>query len=72
MTDSRRIYTGADYAPAALVVFGIVFSPALLFLSGPIGDLRAAAALALSTACLAFAWVRWTRFSTLSIASVIR
>jgi hypothetical protein len=42
MTDSRRIYTGADYAPAALVVFGIVFSPALLFLSGPIGDLRAA------------------------------
>lgn len=73
MIDFRRIYTGADYtSTVALVVFAVFFSPALLLLSGPIGGLPPAAALALSAACLAFAWIRWTRFSTLTIASIVR
>lgn len=73
MTDSRQIYAGVDYTPTvALVVFALVLSPALLVLSGPIGDLPAAAALAFSSVCLAVAWIQWTRFSTLSIASVVR
>ena len=72
MNDPRRIYTGADYAPTvALVVFALVFSPALLVLSGPVGEAPLTAALAFSAACLALAWILWTRFSTLSIASVV-
>lgn len=73
MNDSRRIHTGADYTPTvALVVFALVFSPALLFLSGPVSEAPITAALTLSAACLAVAWFLWTRFSALSIGSVVR
>lgn len=73
MTDSRRIFTGADYTPTiALVAFAFVFGPALLILSGPVTALLAAVGSAFSTLCLALAWVSWSRFSTLTIASVVR
>ena len=73
MTDPRRIYAGADYTPTvALIVLGLVFSPALLVLSGPVRDVPITGALAFSAACLALACFLWTRYSTLSIASVVR
>lgn len=73
MTDSRRIYTGADYTPTiALVAFAFIFSPALLILSGPVTVLLVAVGSAFSALCLALAWVSWTRCSTLTIASVVR
>lgn len=73
MTDSRRIYTGADYTlTIALVTFALIFSPALLILSGPVTFLPVAVGSAFSALCLALACVSWTRFSTLTIASVVR
>lgn len=73
MTDSHRIYTGADYTPTiALVALALVFCPALFVLSAPVGDVSITAAFAFSGACLTLAGFLWTRFSALSIASVVR
>ena len=73
MADPRRIYSGFDYTPTvALVVFALVFSPALVALSGPVSEVSITAALAFSASCLVLARLLWTRFSTLSIASVVR
>jgi len=70
---SYQTYTGTDYnLTVALLVIALIFSPAMLLLSWPVDFLSAASAAALSTFCLGSAWVSWSRFSTLTIASVVR
>lgn len=67
MSDSQK-YVGTEYtATAALLVAALVFSPSILFLSGPFGYGSVAVALACSILCTAFAWLLWKRHSELTI-----
>lgn len=73
MIQSRQTYTGTNYvATVALLACGLVFSPALLVLSGPISPGGGGAAFGMSMLCLAIARVSWSRSSNLTIASVVR
>ncbi len=73
MTKSRQTYTGTDYnLTVALLVVAFVFSPAMLVLSRPVGFVPAGIALGLSALCVVLARISWRRFSTLTIASVVR
>jgi hypothetical protein len=63
--------TGTDYtSTVALLVFGIVFVPALLIAASPIHAVLAASGTILSMSCLALAWFGWERTSELSIPTI--
>ena len=64
--------TGRNYVTAtALVVFALVFTPAVVIISGPPGYLSLALALASGATCIGLAWVKWKRSSHLFVPSIV-
>ena len=64
--------TGRNYVTsAALVVFALVFTPAVVIISGPPGYLSLSLALASAATCVTLAWFKWKRSSRLSVPSIV-
>jgi len=62
--------TGTSYTTTvALLIVAVVFSPAVLVASRPIGHVALSLAVACSSLCVALAWVSWRKSSQLSIPS---
>lgn len=65
-----RRFTGTNYtATVALAIVALIFSPAVLFLSGQPSYGSISVAIVFSAICLALAWFSWSR-SQLTIASI--
>ena len=45
---------------AALVAFALVFTPAVVIISGPPGYLSLSLAMASGATCISLAWVKWS------------
>jgi hypothetical protein len=61
--------TGSGYTrTVAYLAVAFIFSPAVLFVSRPVGFIAISLAIACSALCVALAWLDWRKFS-LSIAS---
>jgi hypothetical protein len=72
MFDASQKPTGTAYTTTvALLVIAFVFSPAALVVSRPFGYLSLSFAVALSTLCVILAWVNWSRWSQLTIPSIV-
>lgn len=70
MLDHQKT-TGTDYtATVALLAAAVVFSPALLIVSRPVGFAPVALALAFSAACGVAAAAAWRKRSRLTIPSL--
>ena len=64
--------TGTSYtATAALLILGLVFIPAILIASRPIGDFSLGAAIAGSVICIGLARMNWLKSSKLAFSSII-
>jgi hypothetical protein len=71
MLDAHQKLTGTRYtATAALAIAAAVFSPAVLVLSRPFGQASVTLAVGFSAACLALAWLYWSKYSRLTIPSI--
>lgn len=63
--------TGRDHAPtAALLAAGLIFIPAVVLASSPVGYVPLAFATACSAMCGTLAWLNWRRYSELTIPSI--
>ena len=63
--------TGTRYTTTvALLTVAFIFSPAVLFVSRPVGYVSVALAIAFSALCVTLAWVNWKRSSQLFIPSI--
>lgn len=72
MISSNQKSTGTDYTPTvALLVAAFVFSPVVLLVSLPFGHDSVYLALACSALCAALAYASWTKYSNLTLASVV-
>jgi hypothetical protein len=72
MSNAQEITTGRDYSiSAALGAGGLVFVPAVLLVSGPVGLGFFATALVASLVFLACAWGNWRQRSRLTIPSIL-
>lgn len=70
MADFTRRFTGTTYtATVALIVAALVFSPAVLIMSGRPHYGSISIAFVFSLVCLVLAWFSWTR-AQLTIASI--
>jgi hypothetical protein len=60
--DSFQKPAEVKYTPiAALLVLALVFSPAILMISGPLGYLSVSLAMVFSVLCMFMAWTSWKR-----------
>jgi predicted PurR-regulated permease PerM len=65
-----RRFTGTSYAAAvALVIVALIFSPAVLFMSGRRISGSISVAFVFSAICFGLAWFSWTR-SQLTVAAL--
>ena len=72
MIDSHQKFADTQYSStAALLIVATVFSPVVLILSRPLGQASIALAAVFSVACVAFAWVIWTKDSRRPKLSVV-
>lgn len=71
MFDSQQKSTGTEYTmTVALLIVALIFSPAVLIVSRPVGYASISVAAACSVFCVAFAWFNWKRYSELTIPSI--
>ena len=71
MLDSHQKSTGTEFTrTAALLVVALIFIPAVVMLSRPVGYDSLVLAVAASISCVVFAWRNWKRHSELSIPSL--
>lgn len=71
MLDSHQKSTGTDYTmTAALLLMAVVFIPAILFLSRPLGYVSVSLALTCGALCVALARVVWKKRSQVTIPSL--
>lgn len=71
MFESHQKATGTGYTTTvALLAVAFIFSPAVLFVSRPIGYGSACLAIACSALCVAWARVNWKKSSRLSMPSI--
>ena len=71
MFDSQQKSTGTQYTgTVALVAVAAIFSPAVLFLSRPVGYVSLSLAITCSALCAGLAWLNWSRYSQLTIPSL--
>jgi len=71
MFESQQKPTGTGYTmTVALLAVALIFSPAVLFFSRPIGYVSVSLAIVCSALCLAAARINWKRASQLSIPSI--
>jgi hypothetical protein len=72
MKSCQQRYSGTDFnASNAFMVGAVVFSPAALFLSRPLGFDSFGIALAVCAASLSTVWIRWTQRSSLTVPSIV-
>ncbi len=70
MLDSQKS-TGTGYTTTvALLIMAIIFCPAVLIASRPIGYVSLSLAIACSALCVILAWVNWKKSSRLTIPSI--
>ena len=71
MFDSQQKSTGTQYTTTvAFLLVGLVFSPAVLAVTRPIGYVSLALASVCSASCLLLAWLNWKSSSRLTIPSI--
>jgi hypothetical protein len=71
MLESYQKSTGTGYTTTiTLLAVAFVFSPAVLFISRPIGYVSASLAVACSVLCAGWAWINWKKSSQLSMPSI--
>ena len=71
MLDSQQKFTGTRYTgTVALFILAIVFVPAVLIISSPVGADSIALAAICSASCLGFGWRNWKKHSRLTIPSL--
>jgi hypothetical protein len=71
MFDSQQKSTGTRYTMTiALLVGALIFSPAILIVSGRSGYAAISLTLACSALCVTLAWINWKRHSELTIPSI--
>lgn len=71
MFESHQKSTGTGYtSTVALLAVAFIFSPAVLFISRPIGYVSASLAIVCSMVTAGWAWINWKRSSQLSIPSI--
>jgi hypothetical protein len=71
MFDPCQKSVGTDYTTTiALLIVALIFVPAVLVVSHPLGYPFPSLALACSALCVTLAWVNWRRSSQLSIPSI--
>jgi len=71
MFDPHQKPTGNRYTmTVTLLVIAIIFSPAVLIMSRPIGYFSGSLALACSILCVTFAWLNWKMYSQLTVPSI--
>jgi len=64
--------TGTRYTlTAALLSLAVLFIPAMLIVSGPLGLVSISVALAGSVLCVGLAWINWKKNSELTISSIV-
>ena len=62
--------TGSGYTmTVAYLAVALIFSPAILILSRPVGYIAISLAIACSAVCVALAWVNWRRSSQRALLS---
>lgn len=72
MFDPHQKFTGTGYtSTVALLAVGLVFVPAALLISRPVGYLALSLATVCSVLCVAFAWTNWKKSSQLTIPSIL-
>lgn len=72
MIDSNQKFADTQYSStAALLILALIFSPAVLILSRPLGQVSASLALAFSCICVALAWFVWAKDSRRPKLSVV-
>lgn len=72
MFDSCVRPTGTKYTTTvALLLVAFVLSPAVLMISRPFGYWAFSLAAACSALCATLAWFNWSRFSKLSIPTIM-
>ena len=71
MFELQQKSTGTQYTvTAALLLVALVFSPAVLFVTRPLGIVSVSLAVACSAVCLAWARNQWKNSSQLTIPSI--
>jgi hypothetical protein len=71
MFETQEKSTGTQYTlTAALLLLALVFTPAFVMLSRPVGYLTITLAIACSAVFLASSRLSWTRYSQLTIPSI--
>jgi len=71
MFDSQQKSTSTQYTTTvALLLLGLVFSPAVLAVTRPIGYVSLSLATVCSALCLLLAWLNWRNSSRLTIPSI--
>jgi len=72
MIDSTQKFADAEYSStAALLIVALIFSPAVLILSRPLGQVSVSLALAFSCICIGFSWFVWAKDSHRPKLSVV-
>lgn len=73
MLDSHPRSTGTEYTmTAALVIVAVIFIPAAVILSRPVGFVSVLLAMAASVLSIVLAWIRWKKYSRLTIPSLLQ
>jgi hypothetical protein len=71
MLDVQQKSTGTEYTTTvAFLLVGLVFSPAVLAVTRPIGYVSFAVTSVCSAMCLVLAWLNWKNSSRLTIPSI--
>lgn len=72
MFQASQKSTGTGYTTTvAFLLAALVFSPAVLIVSRPLGYVSVSLAVASSALCITLAWMTWKRTSQLSIPSIV-
>lgn len=72
MIESNQKFADAQYSStAALLIVALIFSPAVLILSRPLGQASVSLALAFSCICVTRAWFVWAKDSHRPRLSVV-
>ena len=70
MFTSQKSSGGGYTTTVAYLAVALIFSPAILVISRPVGYFTVSLAIAISTICLALAWVNWRKSAQPSVTSI--
>jgi hypothetical protein len=70
MFTSQKSSGGGYTTTVAYLAVALIFSPAVLVVSRPVGYFTLSLAVAISAICLALAWVNWKKSAQPSVPSI--